>query len=124
LARGALGIGVEEQRPLERGEGELVRTERTLERVAPQARDELGAAADDPGLRPAEQLVARERDETGTCSEALADERLVADSTEAPRAEVVDEYEPESLRDFGQASQFRSFREPDLAEVGLMDPEQ
>ena len=60
-----LRIEVEEQRPLERRERQLVRPERPLERMAPQPADQLGAAADDPGLRPAEELVARERDEVG-----------------------------------------------------------
>ncbi len=49
------------QRPLERGQGELVGAQGALERMAAQPLDEVGATGDDAGLGPAEELVARER---------------------------------------------------------------
>ena len=94
LARGALRVEVERERALERGERELVRAQRALERVAAQPLDELGAADDDPGLRAAEQLVAGEADEVGAGGEALAGRsarRRACD--ERAGAEVVDERE-------------------------------
>src|SRR5213075_63501 len=68
-------LEVEEQRPLERRERELVDAQRALEWVPPQPLDELGAAEHDPGLRAAEQLVAREADEVGAGRERLARRR-------------------------------------------------
>src|SRR5581483_7846526 len=124
LGARALGVGVEEERPLERGEGELVRAERALERVAAEARDEAGAAAEDPGLRPAEELVAREGDETRAGGETLRDERLVAERHEAARAEVVDEREAVPRRDRGELAQRRPLGEADRAEVRLVDAEE
>ena len=69
-------LEVEEQRPLERRERELVDPQRALERVAAQPLDELRVAEDDPGLRPAEELVAREADEVGPGRERLPRSRL------------------------------------------------
>src|SRR5207253_635923 len=63
LAERASGIEVERERSLERRQRQLVGAERALERVAPQPLDELRAARDDSGLRPAEELVSREADE-------------------------------------------------------------
>jgi hypothetical protein len=45
--------------------------------VPAQALDEVGSTHDDAGLRPSEQLVAREADEVGTRFEALAGRGLV-----------------------------------------------
>ena len=73
-------VEVERERPLERRERELVRAQRALERVAAQPLDEVGAPDDDPGLRPAEQLVAGEVDEIGAGRERLPRRRLVRDS--------------------------------------------
>ena len=67
--------------------------------MPPQPLDELRAADDDPRLRAAEQLVAREADEVGARREARGGGRLVAELVERARAEVVDEREPGSLRD-------------------------
>ena len=50
--------------------------ERALERVAAEPLDEIGAAGDDPGLRPAEQLVAREADEVRAGGERRGGRRL------------------------------------------------
>ena len=51
------GEGAGEGR-LERGEGELVRAHGPGQGVPGEARDDLGVAQQDPGLRAAEQLVA------------------------------------------------------------------
>ena len=59
--------------------------------MAAEALDEVGAPDDDPRLRPAEELVAREGDEVGARGEALARRRLVLERRERARAEVVDE---------------------------------
>ena len=77
LAERALRIEVERERALERGQGQLVRTDGALERMAAQPLDELRAADDDPGLRAAEELVAREADEVGAGLEALPHRRLL-----------------------------------------------
>ena len=59
--------------------------------MAAQALDEVGAADDDPRLRPAEQLVAREADEVGARGERGGGSRLALELDERARAEVVDE---------------------------------
>ena len=83
----------ERERPLERGERELVGAERALERMAAQTLDEVGPAGDDPRLRPAEQLVAREADEVGAGRERRRDGRLALEVGQRAGAEVVDERE-------------------------------
>ena len=82
------------------------------ERVAPQPRDELGAADDDARLRAAEQLVAGEADEVGAGRERRGDERLVGRAaSEAAGAEVVDERQAVPARDGGElASAGRSVK--------------
>ena len=77
LGERALGIEVERKRALECGQRQLVRAHGALERMSPQPLDELGATDDDPGLRAAEELVAREADEVGAGLEALAHGRLL-----------------------------------------------
>ena len=99
LAAGALGIESEGERALERGERQLVRAQRALQRMPAQALDQVGAAGEDAGLRPAEQLVAREADEVGSRGEARRGGRLVADRRERARAEIVDERQPGPLRE-------------------------
>ena len=90
LARGS--VEVQRERPFERGERELVGAQRALERVAPQALDEVGAADDDPGLRAAEQLVAGEADEVRAGRRARrAPTARRARSVSDAGAEVVDE---------------------------------
>jgi hypothetical protein len=79
---------VQRERPLERGERELVRAERALERVTAQALDQLGTTDDDAGLRAAQQLVAGEADEIGARGEARCRCRLVADVRERARAQL------------------------------------
>ena len=49
-----------------------------------QTLDEIGAPDDDPGLRPAEKLVAREAHEVRARRQCFARRRLVADVHERP----------------------------------------
>ena len=74
LVRVRAGSRRECERPLERGERQLVGAQRALERMPPQPLDELAPADDDTGLRSAEQLVAGERHEVGAGREALGAE--------------------------------------------------
>ena len=92
-------VEVERERPLERGERQLVGAQRALERVAPEPLDQVGAPDDDPGLRAAEQLVAGEADEIGAGGEASARGRLVRQPHERAGAEIVDERQLVAPRD-------------------------
>ena len=76
---------VGERDVLQRAEHEPARAQRAVQRVAGAGVDEVGPAGDDPGLRPAEQLVAGERDERGAGVERLAGGGLVAAATAAGR---------------------------------------
>ena len=76
LAERPLRLQVERERPFERCERELVGANSPLERVAPQPLDELCVPDHDPGLRPAEELVAREADEIRAGLEALTNRGL------------------------------------------------
>ena len=73
--RGGVDGEVREGDRLQRGERELVGSGRAGEGMARDRREQVGAAHDDPGLRAAEQLVARERDDAGTGRDGLADRR-------------------------------------------------
>ena len=102
-----LRVERERERPLERRQRELVRAQRALQRVATEPLDEVGAPDDDPGLRPAEELVAGEADEIGAVAQALRGGRLVADADERARAEVVDERESRAARATSASSESR-----------------
>ena len=103
-------VEVERERPLERRERELVRAQRALQRMAAQPLDEVGAADDDAGLRPAEQLVAGERHEIGAGREALLRRRLVRELDEDAGAEVVDERQLVPPRDLRRAARAAAAR--------------
>ena len=124
LALRPLRIEIEKQCPLERREGQLVRTQRPLQRMTPQPTDQLRPAADDPGLRPTEQLVAGEGDEVGAAGDALRHERLVRERSQAARAEIVEQRQPVAPRERDQLLQLRPLREPDRPEVRLVHPEE
>ncbi len=87
-----------------------------------QPADELGAAAHDPRLGAAEELVAGERHEVGACGEGVAGKRLVGQRQQASGAEVVDERELVAARDGGQLAGRRALGEADGPEVRLVDP--
>ena len=93
VARGR--VERERQRPLERGEGELVRAQCALQWMTPQPLDEIGPTEDDARLRPAEELVPGEAHEIGSGAQALGGRRLVADAPERARAEIVHERQPD-----------------------------
>ena len=116
----------ERERPLERRERELVRAQRALQRVAAQSLDEVGAPDDDPRLRPAEQLVAREADEVGAGGEARRGGRLVPEierATPEPRSSTSGS--PAALRDPRELRESaRLLGEADDAEVRLVDAQQ
>ena len=63
---------IEPQGRGQRGQDHLLGPDRAGERVLPDPGDEVGAPDDEPGLRPADQLVAAERDEVGAGRQPLA----------------------------------------------------
>ena len=115
---------MEEQRPLERRERELVDPQRALERVPAQPFDEVGAAEHDPGLRAAEQLVAGEADEIGAGRERLACGGLGLHRGDRAGAEVVHEREPVAPCNRGHLLEPRPLLEADDTEVRLVDAQQ
>ena len=117
-------VEVERERALERGERQLVGAERAMERVTAQLLDEVGAAGDDPGLRAAEQLVAREADEVGARRQRRGRGRLALDVDERAGAEVVDERQLVAARDGRELLDAGLLREADDAEVRLVHTQQ
>ena len=91
ISSARLGIESARERPLERGQRQLVGAKRALERMAAQPLDELGAPDDDPRLRAAEELVAREADEVGARARGSRPGSARRRAGERARAEVVDE---------------------------------
>src|SRR5205085_3985821 len=97
-----------------------------LERVAPQALDELRAAGDDPRLRPAEELVAAEADEVGAGREGGLSGRLSAyagerEVDERSGTEVVHKRHAYRRGRRGELTHGGLLREPHDAEVRLVD---
>ena len=86
---------VHRQDRLQRGDLQLVHPHGAGDRVLPQPGDHVGAADHDPGLRPAEQLVARARHQVGAVGERLGHRRLVRRHPvlvmQQPGADVEDE---------------------------------
>jgi hypothetical protein len=82
---------------LQQRERDLVGAHRAGERVRGDRGHQLGGSDDDPGLGPAQELVARERHERGAGVERLADARFVAQPRRAvpePRRRVVEQPGP------------------------------
>ena len=92
--------------------------------MAAHALDEVGAADRDPGLRPAQQLVAGERDDVGAGLDRRPGGRLVPGLDQGTRAEVVDEGEPVPLGEACEVPGARLLGEPDHTEVRLVHAEQ
>jgi hypothetical protein len=113
-------VEVERERSLECGQGQLVGPQGALQRMPAEALDELGAADDEPGLGPAQELVAGEADEVGPAREALGHRRLVPDVEERPGAEVVHEEQAVTSGDLRELRQPRLLGEADDAEVRLV----
>ena len=113
----ALGLAVERERRLERGERELVEPQRAGERMRAGGGDRLRAADQHARLRPAEQLVAGEADERGAGRDRAAHRRLVGQRRqvlgEVARADVVDHRRAE----LAQLLDLDLLHEPELAEV-------
>ncbi len=86
VAREIRRLPVDAQRRRERRERQLAAAERALERIRAQAIDELAPADDDPRLRPAEELVAAERDEVGAERDPLGDDRLLRQARSGDRS--------------------------------------
>ena len=119
------GIEVEEQRALERGERELVGPERPLERVAPQPPDELGAAADDPGLR-ARRAACRRRSVTRSAPAARLSGTSGSSSnaTRLPEPRSSTSGSPWRPATPTSSRESRPLGEADRAEVRLVDAQQ
>ena len=106
---------------------DLVGPHRAGERVLAQPGDEVGAADDEPGLRPADQLVAAERHEVGAGGEALARasargrgrRRAVSSSAPLPRSSTTSA--PWRWATPASAGGVRRLHEPGLAEVRRVD---
>ena len=75
---------IEPQGRRQRGEDDLLRSDRAGERVLPDPGDEVRAPDDQPGLRPADQLVAAERHDVRAGRQPLARRRLVGQPEGAP----------------------------------------
>ncbi|CAN5627816.1 hypothetical protein BH20ACT14_BH20ACT14_09340 [soil metagenome] len=114
----------ERECPFERGQGQLVRPERALQRMAAQPLHEFGSSDDDACLRPTQKLVSREANEVRPGPQALGRSRLVPDSSQRPRAEIVDERHVVLAGELGQLVQARLLREADDPKVRLVHPEQ
>ena len=126
VARGDAGA-VQGERGGDRGEDDLVRPHRPRQRVLPESRDEVGAADDEPGLGPADELVAAERHEVRPVGQPLARHRLVGQPErrgveQRAAAEVVDHERAEPVCGRRQGAGIRRLDEPGLAEVRRVDP--
>src|SRR5204862_7426827 len=93
----------------ERGQSELVRPERTHERMRADRRDRSRSADAEPGLGPAEQLVAAEGDDVGALPNRAGD-RLLRRKTvlrgveERTAAEIVDVRDVVLAREGGEVA--------------------
>ena len=116
-AAGAVGG----QGALERRQRQLVGAERALERVAAHALDQLGAPGGDAGLRPAQELVAGERDDVRRPASMLA--ATVGSSpvsTSAPEPRSSTSASPCRSARRARSRALRLLREADHAEVRLV----
>ncbi len=108
------------QRRLERGERGLVDPQRPVERVPAQPLDEFGPAEDEPGLRPAEQLVAAGQHEVRARGEGALQVRLVGQQrvrAEQPGSDVGDERDAGPGQGRGQLAHLDGPGEPADDEV-------
>ena len=126
VAQGALGVAVELERRLERGQRELVDAHRARQRMAADALEHGRLPHDHARLRPAEQLVAREAHHRGTGLDRAARGGLVGQIGQVEQlagAEIVDQRQAVPGGQRRQIRQGGGGREPDDAEVRLVDAE-
>ncbi len=81
----SVGIAIKPQRRFDGREADLVDAQRAFHRVAVDLRDGGALADDEPGLRPAQQLVAGKRHKIGAVFYRFGDGRLVR---EAPARQI------------------------------------
>ena len=87
-------VEVEAQQRVERRQVELVDAHGTRQRMDPQARDRLGRAERQTGLRPSQQLVAAEGHDVDPKAQRLAGRGLIGEQRQVGQsaaAEVVDD---------------------------------
>ena len=80
----AVGVAVEAQHGFQRGQGQLADAQRALQRILLDLRDQVLAADQQAGLRPAEQLVAGEGDEVGAGGDGFRAASVRAAGPSAP----------------------------------------
>ena len=105
-----------------RGQRHLVGSHRAGQRVAAHPRDQVGPPDDEPGLRPADQLVAAERDDVRAGRQALGRHRLVGQPErgrveQRARAEVVDDDRAVAMGELGDRRRVGRLGEPGHREV-------
>ena len=115
---------VEGQCAVQRRQRQLVGAQRALQRMPAHALDQVGAADRDPRLWPAQELVAGERHDVCAVLERGRDGRLVPGLDERAGAEVLDERQAVALGELRQVGRAGLLREPDHAEVRLVDPQE
>ena len=92
--------------------------------MAAKAFDQVGAAGDDSGLWPSEQLVAREADEVRPCGQCDSGSGLTLHVDERARAEIVHERQLVAARHSSELLESRLLGEPDDAEIRLVHTQQ
>ena len=102
-----VGIVVKAQDGLQGGDGELAEPHRPLHGIALDPGDEVCAPGHDPGLRPAQELVAAERDEVRARREGFAGRGLMG---QVP-ARQVHERAAAEIDDEGKVARVGKFRE-------------
>src|SRR3954453_530882 len=114
-------LEVQAQSGLQGGELKLVQAHRAGEGMRAAGIDRGAGAGEDPGLRPAQELVGREANEIGAGRDRSADGRLVCDGVHRSGTEIVDEEDRASAGELGELRGGRLAREPGDAEVRLVD---
>ena len=114
------------ERERDRGERRLVRAHRPGQRVAPHPGDQVGPPDDQPGLRPADQLVAAERDDVRPGRQPFPGEWLVGEAVgggveQRPGAQVVDDDRAVAMGDGRDLDRVRRLGEAGHREVRRMD---
>ena len=117
------------ERPVERGERQLVEPQRARHRIAPQRVDETRPAEHDARLRSPEQLVAREAHEVGAQTQARRSvgfrrQTLRREIDERAAAEILDQRHAVRAAELRQLGQRHLGDEAAQLEVAAVDLEQ